>query len=130
MKSGTEARDRIFTEQNSLFELRPGDAVPGSSDVHLQSYVEAGGLMSYGVDTEPLFRRGAAFVAKILRGGKASDFPVEQASNFELTVNLKTKAAGYTADLSGSGLLLCNSTQNRFSPVARPGCAFTACVPA
>jgi putative tryptophan/tyrosine transport system substrate-binding protein len=60
-------------------------------------YVEAGGLMSYGVDTEPLYRRGAAYVAKILRGAKASDLPVEQATNFELTVNLKTaKAAGFT----------------------------------
>jgi putative tryptophan/tyrosine transport system substrate-binding protein len=64
-------------------------------------YVEAGGLMSYGVDTEPLFRRGAAFVAKILRGGKASDLPVEQASNFEFAVNLKTaKAAGFTLPTS------------------------------
>jgi putative ABC transport system substrate-binding protein len=64
-------------------------------------YVEAGGLMSYGVDTEPLFRRGAAFVAKILRGGKASDLPVEQASTFELIVNLKTaKAAGFTLPTS------------------------------
>ena len=64
-------------------------------------YVEAGGLMAYGVNTEPLFRRGAAFVAKILRGGKASDLPVEQATNFELTVNLKTaKAAGFTLPTS------------------------------
>ena len=64
-------------------------------------YVEAGGLMSYGVDTDPLYRRGAAFVAKILRGAKASDLPVEQASNFEFTVNLKTaKAAGFTLPTS------------------------------
>ena len=64
-------------------------------------YVEAGGLMSYGVDTEPLYRRGAAFVAKILRGAKASDLPVEQASNFELTLNLKTaKATGFTLPTS------------------------------
>jgi len=64
-------------------------------------YVEAGGLMSYGVDTEPLYRRGAAFVAKILRGAKASDLPVEQASYFELTVNLKTaKSAGFTLPTS------------------------------
>jgi putative tryptophan/tyrosine transport system substrate-binding protein len=64
-------------------------------------YVEAGGLMSYGVDTDPRYRRGAAFVAKILRGAKASDLPVEQASNFEFTVNLKTaKAAGFTLPTS------------------------------
>jgi putative tryptophan/tyrosine transport system substrate-binding protein len=64
-------------------------------------YVEAGGLMSYGVDTDPLYRRGAAFVAKILRGAKAFDLPVEQANNFEFTVNLKTaKAAGFTLPTS------------------------------
>jgi putative tryptophan/tyrosine transport system substrate-binding protein len=63
-------------------------------------YVEAGGLMSYGVDTEPLYRRGAAYVAKILRGA-ASDLPVEQASNFEFTLNLKTaKATGLTLPTS------------------------------
>ena len=66
-----------------------------------RTYVKDGGLMSYGVDTDPLYRRGAVFVAKILRGAKASDLPVEQASNFELTVNLKTaKAAGFTLPTS------------------------------
>jgi len=66
-----------------------------------RTYVKDGGLMSYGVDTDPLYRRGAAFVAKILRGAKASDLPVEQATNFELTVNLKTaKAAGFTLPTS------------------------------
>jgi ABC-type uncharacterized transport system substrate-binding protein len=64
-------------------------------------YVDVGGLMSYGVDTEPLYRRGAAFVAKILRGAKASDLPVEQASNFELALNLKTaKASDFTLPTS------------------------------
>jgi putative ABC transport system substrate-binding protein len=57
--------------------------------------------MSYGVDTEPLYRRCATFVAKILRGAKASDLPVEQASNFELTLNLKTaKTMGLTVPTS------------------------------
>jgi putative ABC transport system substrate-binding protein len=54
------------------------------------AYVEAGGLMSYGVDTGPMWRRAAAYVAKILRGAKVSDLPVERANNFEFTVNLKT----------------------------------------
>jgi putative ABC transport system substrate-binding protein len=53
-------------------------------------YVEAGGLMSYGIDTVPIFRRAASFVAKILRGVKPSDLPVEQPTNFEFTLNLKT----------------------------------------
>jgi ABC-type uncharacterized transport system substrate-binding protein len=53
-------------------------------------YVEAGGLMSYGIDTVPLFRRAASFVAKILRGAKPSDLPVEQPTRFEFALNLKT----------------------------------------
>jgi putative ABC transport system substrate-binding protein len=53
-------------------------------------YVEAGGLMSYGIDIPPIFRRAASFVAKILRGAKPSDLPVEQPTNFEFALNLKT----------------------------------------
>ena len=49
----------------------------------LKHYVEAGGLMSYGVDFTPLMRRAASFVAKILRGAKPADLPVEQATHFE-----------------------------------------------
>ena len=63
----------------------------------LKHYVEAGGLMSYGVDFAPLMRRAASFVAKILRGAKPADLPVEQATHFEFVVNLKTaKAMGIT----------------------------------
>jgi len=58
-----------------------------------RSYVEAGGLMSYGVDQIPMYRRIAAYVAKIFNGAKAADLPVEQASNFELVVSLKTARA-------------------------------------
>jgi putative ABC transport system substrate-binding protein len=64
-------------------------------------YVEAGGLMSYGVDTLPIFRRAASFVAKILRGAKTSDLPVEQPTNFEFALNLKTaKAIGMSVPTS------------------------------
>jgi putative tryptophan/tyrosine transport system substrate-binding protein len=64
-------------------------------------YVEAGGLMSYGVDVVPIFRRASSYVAKILRGAKPSDLPVEQPSNFEFALNLKTaKAAGFTIPTS------------------------------
>jgi putative tryptophan/tyrosine transport system substrate-binding protein len=58
-----------------------------------RSYVEAGGLMSYGVDQVPMYRRIASYVAKIFNGAKAADLPVEQASNFELVVNLGTARA-------------------------------------
>jgi putative ABC transport system substrate-binding protein len=64
-------------------------------------YVEAGGLMSYGVDVVTIFRRASSYVAKILRGAKSSDLPVEQPSNFEFALNLKTaKAAGFTIPTS------------------------------
>jgi putative ABC transport system substrate-binding protein len=56
-------------------------------------YVTAGGLISYGVNTGPLWRRAASYVAKILRGAQPTDLPVEQTSNFELVVNLKTAKA-------------------------------------
>lgn len=58
-----------------------------------KSYVQAGGLMSYGVDQIPIFRRVANIIAKILAGTKPSDIPVEQASKFELVLNLKTAKA-------------------------------------
>jgi ABC-type uncharacterized transport system substrate-binding protein len=58
-----------------------------------REYVEAGGLMSYGPNLSDLFRRAADFVDKILRGAKAGDIPVEQATKFRLIVNLTTAKA-------------------------------------
>ena len=60
-------------------------------------YVEAGGLMSYGVNWASMWRRAADFVDKILRGAKPAEIPIEQPTTFELVVNLQTaKALGLT----------------------------------
>jgi putative ABC transport system substrate-binding protein len=58
-----------------------------------KEYVEAGGLMSYGVDSVLPFRRAASYVAKILRGAQPAELPVEQIDNFEFALNLKTAKA-------------------------------------
>ena len=58
-----------------------------------RSYVEAGGLMSYGVDRAQMYRRTGEYVARILNGSKAADLPIERATKFELVVNLKTAKA-------------------------------------
>ncbi len=56
-------------------------------------YAAEGGLMSYGTDTADLFRRGASYVDRILRGAKVSDLPVQFPTKFELVINLKTARA-------------------------------------
>jgi putative ABC transport system substrate-binding protein len=63
----------------------------------LRDYVEAGGLMTYGVSFLDLHRRAATYVDKILKGAKAADLPVEQPTKFEFIINLKAaKQIGLT----------------------------------
>ena len=60
-------------------------------------FVEAGGLMSYGVSFTDLYRRAATYVDKIVKGAKPADLPVEQPKKFEFVVNLKAaKQIGLT----------------------------------
>jgi putative ABC transport system substrate-binding protein len=56
----------------------------------LRDFVEAGGLMAYGVHLPEVYRRAAAHVDKALKGTKPADIPVEQPTKFELIINLKT----------------------------------------
>lgn len=58
-----------------------------------RSMAEAGALLTYGPKLAPVLKRGAAYVDRILRGAKPQDLPIEQASEFELVVNLKTARA-------------------------------------
>ena len=62
-----------------------------------KGFVDEGGLMSYGVDYEDLFRRAAVYVDKILKGTTPADLPVQQATKFEFIINLKAaKQIGLT----------------------------------
>jgi len=82
-------------ERQRLAELATKYRLP--TMFHERDHVEAGGLMSYGPDHNDLFRRGAIYVDKILKGAKPGDIPVQQPEKFELIINLKTaKTLGLT----------------------------------
>ena len=58
-----------------------------------RSFADLGGFMAYGANFPELYRRSAAFVDKILKGARPGDLPIEQASKFDLVINLKTAKA-------------------------------------
>jgi putative ABC transport system substrate-binding protein len=71
-----------------LAELALAHRLPGMFGS--KENVVAGGLISYGADLNDLARRSAAYIDKILKGAKPADLPVEQASKYQLVINLKT----------------------------------------
>jgi len=64
---------------------------------NFRQFPDSGGLMSYGPNVNDIHRRSAAFVDRIPNGAKPADLPIEQPTQFELVINLKTaKALGPT----------------------------------
>jgi putative ABC transport system substrate-binding protein len=85
----------LFAERQRIVDLAAKHQLPA---MYIgREFVDVGGLMAYGPSQFDLIRRGATYVAKILRGAKPADLPVEQPTTFELVINLKTaKALGLT----------------------------------
>jgi len=85
----------MFVHRKAVLELAAAHGIPAVYE--LQVFVEAGGLMSYGVNVSEMQLRAAHYVDKILRGARPADLPIEQPTKFELVINLKTaKALGLT----------------------------------
>ncbi len=81
----------FIAEEKRLAELALTHKLP--SVFGPRHHVAAGGLLSFGPDRVDLWRRGAIYVDKILKGAKPADLPVQQPTKFELVVNLKTAKA-------------------------------------
>jgi putative ABC transport system substrate-binding protein len=85
----------IFAQRTQVVNLAAKSRLPAA--YWSPEFVEDGGLMTYSVSFADLFRRAATYVDKILKGTKPADLPVEQATKFELVINLKTaKQIGLT----------------------------------
>ena len=83
----TTANRQFFAERKRIVELAGKYRLPA---IYFQKeFVDEGGLMSYGLDYNDLYRRAAGYVDKILKGAKPADLPVQQATKFEFVINLK-----------------------------------------
>jgi ABC-type uncharacterized transport system substrate-binding protein len=85
----------LFSQRPQIADLAIKSRLP--SIYYAADFVEAGGLMTYGVSVTDLYRRAATYVDKILKGAKPGELPVEQPTKFELIINLKAaKQIGLT----------------------------------
>jgi putative ABC transport system substrate-binding protein len=82
-------------QSKSIVQFAEANRIPAIYEQ--KSFVDAGGLMAYGIDVLDQYRRVAMYVDRILKGAKPADLPVEQPRKFELVINLKTaKTLGVT----------------------------------
>ena len=85
----------FFNERERIAALAAGTGLP--TVYGFRDHVDAGGLISYGVNLADCFRRAAAYVVKILKGSQPGDLPVEFPTKLELVINLKSaKGLGLT----------------------------------
>jgi ABC-type uncharacterized transport system substrate-binding protein len=78
----------LFGEHKRIVKLAADNRLPAMYQA--REFVDAGGLMSYGVNLPDMFRRTATYVDKIVKGAKPGELPVEQPTTFEIVINLKT----------------------------------------
>jgi putative ABC transport system substrate-binding protein len=89
----------LFLQRKKVADLAIKNRLP--SMYQGSAWVESGGLMSYSTNDLEAFRRAATYVAKILKGSKPAELPVEQPTRFEFVINLKTaKTLGLTVSQS------------------------------
>jgi putative ABC transport system substrate-binding protein len=89
----------FFLHRTRLADLAAKHRLPSMSTQ--EQWVDAGGLMSYGPNFVDVYRRGAVYVDRILKGAKPGDLPIEQPTNLALVLNLKTaKRLGITIPLA------------------------------
>ena len=81
----------VFVASKQIGEIAIAKRLPLIS--LFSEFPKAGGLIAYGPNLGEMFRRSGDYVAKILRGAKPSDLPVQRPERFDLVINLKTAAA-------------------------------------
>src|SRR5205814_4206709 len=81
----------VQTNQSLVLGLAASHRLP--SIYTFRDFVDAGGLVSYGVSLPDLYRRAAAYVDRILRGARPDELPVEAPTKFETIINLRTAKA-------------------------------------
>jgi putative ABC transport system substrate-binding protein len=95
-----------FTYERLIIELAEKSHLP--TIFPSRDFAEQGGLLAYGIDSVDLNRRAAGYIARILQRAQPSELPIDQATKFELIINLKTAK---TLDLRMLRILLAGADE-------------------